>query len=472
MSNLDIQTTLNKGEVAKYESQYGDYIDITAEAMKQKYEHEWTSDDTVAFGRYASTWEDYRDVFESDMTARNVLGPALDSNLGLIAMAYAALPIQNFASIQPLSDEAGTVNYRHAVAANSRGDIVTGDELITPYGVVNPELSTFVSETQIKTQKFVAGTDTYNFNTYKELVPGDLKVNIEGGKVKGFDDGEGHIVGVGILAEESTVDYSTGAVVLKLSSQAMGRLTANSNIDLCVTQSTVAADEIPTMKWILDTKVVKVEYDVLQSQYSNIAEMVLKKRFGADLADKITADLVTQMASATMWKAIRKLREAAIRNEIKTGRQITWSMASSSGVSDFDHRRTFDDKIIDAVDMMIRVAGKGEISTLVVGKKGKQVLRTAGMRMIRNAVSGPHLCGMYDTVPVYYSPSVITDSEILVIYRGTDWNESPLVYAPFLPITTVSGNAVGNVLTNAQAAYHASALENVVDGFVARITII
>lgn len=463
---------LNDGAVAKYESNYGDLIQVTADSMKKKFEYEWTPDDTVAFGRYADTWAEYRDVFESDTTARNVLGSALNSNLGLVAMAYSALPIQNFASVQPLNDEAGTINFRHAVATNTRGDVKAGDILINPYGNVNKKVDTYISETQVVTTKFTTGTDSYTQNTYKELVPGRVKINIEGGKYKGFDDGEGHILGVGIVAEESTVNYATGEIKIKLSADAVSKITDQANIEICVDQSTVAADEIPGMKWVLDSKVVRVEYDVLQSQYSTISELVLKKRYGADLSERVTSDLITQATSATMWKSIRKLRDAAIRNEQRSGIAITWSMASAAGVADYDHRRTFDDKIIDAVDMMYKLAGRGEVSTIFVGKKGKQILRTAGMRMIRNSVAGPHLCGMYDTIPVYYAPSSVMDNEMLVVYRGNDWNESALVYAPFLPITTVSGKAVSNVLTDAQAVFHAAAVENVVDGFVSRITIV
>lgn len=463
-----------QSKAAKFESQYGEYINVAAEAMKEKYEYDWTQQDTLAFGQYAATWEDYRPVMEADMTSRNTIGEALQSNLGLVAMAYAALPIQNLASVQPLTDEAGTVFFRKGVATQDRGNVRAGDELIGPMGAINKDIHTYSSETQTASLQ-VADTATleYTIQLGKELTPGKVRVQVGGGKVKGLDDGEGHILGVGIDPDQSVVNYVTGTAKIVFTDLAAKGVIANDVIDVIYAQSTIAADEIPTMKWILQSKVVQADYYVLQSQYSNLSELVLRKRFGTDLSDQVSADLVSQITSSVMFNAIAKLRAAAIRNEATTGTTITWTFRAPDGVADVDHRRTFDDKLIEATGEMYKIAGKGEVSTLIVGTKGKQILKTAGMRMIKNAVSGPHLCGMYDTVPVYYAPNtVLGENEILVIYRGANWYEAPLVYAPFLPVTTVSGKATDNVLTNAQAAYHAAGLESVMDGFVIKINLV
>lgn len=464
---------LDQGKAAKYESQYGDFMQVARDSMKEKFKYEWTANDTLAFGQYADTWQEYRPIMESDLTSVNTLGPALQSNMGLIAMSYAALPIQNLASVQPLSDEAGTIFYRKGIATTTRGDITAGQDLIGPMGNVNKSVASYASETQVKSTTVADKTVLiYDITTGAEIRKGAVRVSVAGGKVKGIDDGEGHIVGVGINADTSTVNYLTGAIHLVFTDLAGKGVNNADKIDVTYAQSVIDADQIPSMKWVLASKVVNSDYYVLQSQYSNLSEMVLRKRFGADLADQVTADLVSQITSSVMFKAIAKLRSMAIQNEIVSGESITWPLAAPTGVSDFDHRRTFDDKLIDAVSVMYKLAGKGDVSALVVGSKGKQVLKAAGMTMIKNAVSGPHLCGMYDSVPVYYAPNTaLGDGEILVVYRGTNWYEAPIVYAPFLPVTTVSGRATTNVLTNAQAAYHSAAIDSVMDGFVVRITI-
>ena len=426
MSNVQEAGLLDQGRAAKYEAEYGDYMEIAAESMKDKFEYEWTQNDSLAFGQYADTWQSYRPIMEADLTSRNTLGEALQSNMGLIAMAYASLPIQNLASVQPLNDEAGTVFYRKGIATTSRGDVQAGDDLITPMGSVNKDVASYASETQVKSTAVVEASAgvlqlAYSIQLGAELRPGQVRVDVAGGKVKAMDDGEGHILGVGVDAEASTIDYTTGAMEITFTDLAAKGVVVGDTIDTTYHQSVIDSDTIPTMKWVLSSKVVNSDYYVLQSQYSNLSELVLRKRFGADLSDQVSADLVSQITSSVMFKAIQKLRSSAIRNETASGTTITWPMTAPSGVSDHDHRRTFDDKLIEATGVMYQLAGKGDVSTLIVGTKGKQVLKTAGMRMIKNAVSGPHLTGMYDSVPVYYAPNtVLGANEILVIYRGAN----------------------------------------------------
>lgn len=467
-----ITQQLEASKVAKYEGQYGEYIAIAAEAMKTKFEYDWSANDTLAFGQYADTWQSYIPVMESDITSRNTLGPALQSNMGIIAMSYAALPIQNLASVQPLTDEAGTIFYRQGIAANARGGVAKGDVLVSPHGAVNSKINDYVSESQVASLTIAdTGVLTYNATLGKELKPGSVRIDLAG-KVKAMDDGEGHILGVGIDSEASVVNYTTGEFTIKFISLTGRGVAVNDILDINYAHSVIDAGEIPTMKWILSSKVVQSDYYILQSQYSNLSEMVLKKRFGADLANEITGDLVAQITTSVMNKAIFKLRQSSLRNEKVTGESIVWPFYAPAGVSEADHRRTFDDQLIAATGVMYKIAGKGDVSTLVVGTRGKQILKSAGMRMIKNAVSGPHLCGMYDNVPVYYAPNtVLGENEILVVYRGSNWHEAAIVYAPFLPVTTVSGKATDNVLTNANAAYHSAALESVMDGFVVRIVL-
>lgn len=456
----------------KYERDYGDYINMVAESMKENFHYNWRNEDTVAFGQYADTWQSYRPVMEADITTRNALGEPLQSNLGLIAMAYAALPIQNLASVQPLNEEAGVIYFRDNVAVTSRGLIEKGKSLIQPYGNVNPNIDSYVSEDQVATQT-IANTATleYKGKLGGDVRPATVRVNVGNGKIKGMDDGEGHLLGVGIDAGKSTIDYTTGEYKITFNTFPSS-VQKDDVIALNYSQSTVGADEIPTSKWVLQNKPIQVSYDVLQSQYSNIAELVLRKRFGSDLSDQITMDLVTQITSAIMFKSIRRLRDAAIRNEAHLGQSLTWNMIAPRGVSDYDYRRTFDDRVSDAVEFMYQIAGTGDMTTIITGSKGKKVLKTAGMSTIRNAVAGPHLCGMYGEVPVYYAPnSALGSNEMLIVYRGKNWYEAPLVYAPFLPVTVVSGKSVHNVLTNAQAVYHAAGLDTVQDGFVIRITL-
>lgn len=457
-----------------YENKYGRYIDLVAESMKEKYRYEWTDNDTLAFGKYADTWESFRPVFEGDATSRTALGVPLATNMGMVAMSYAALPIQNFASIQPIEDEVGVIYFRSAVATQERGGLSVGDQLMGPYGDMSANIGAYVSETQTKSITISdVQTATYsgNIGGGAELRKGDLRVSVGGGKIKGMDDGEGHILGVNIDPSTSTIDYKTGDFDITFVN--LNTLATNGDmIDVTCSLSSVESNKIPGMKWTLLTKPVRVEYDILQSQYTSISEKILEKKFGNSMTTMIAADLVTQIQASVLYRSIEKLRNSAIRNETKLGNPIKWTSTPPEGVSMSDHRHTFTDVFRQATDDMYKLAGVGDVTTIITGYKGLQILDTIGMETIRTAVSGPHLAGMFQNIPVYYAPrSVLGDSEVLCIYRGANWYEAPLVYAPYLPVTLIQGQSVGNVLTSAQGIYHASALDSVQDGFCVRVTI-
>ena len=447
-SNKELQ---DQTRVNKFESQYGEYIEAVAESMEEKYNYQWTNNDSIAFGEYAENWEAFKPVLESDMTTRELIGPALSSNMGIIAMSYAGLPIQNLASVQPLNDEAGTVYYRRNVAETTRAGVTAGDELVGSTGKVNQSIGNYVSENATNTQA-IADTAvlTYTAELGLDVKPGKVTVDLAG-KIKGFDDGEGHIIGVGIDGDASVVNYATGAVSITFASLTGKSVAVADVLTISYANNTVegASGTIPTSKWILDSKVVQTNYYVLQSSYSTLSEFVVRKRFGTELQNEVTADLVTQINSGVMFNAITELRNASIANEVVTGTPVQWTMAAGTGVADVDYRATFDDTIIDATAEMYKIAGRGDVSAMVVGTKGKKVLKTAGMKIIKSGVSGPHLCGDYDGVPVYYAPNtVLGENEVLVVYRGQNWYEAPMTYSPFLPVTTVRGQNGKNILEN------------------------
>ena len=83
----ELKELQDASRVAKFESEYGDYIMLAAESMEEKYGYQWTTNDSIAFGEYADNWEAFRPVLESNMTTREAIGPALQSNLGIIAMS-------------------------------------------------------------------------------------------------------------------------------------------------------------------------------------------------------------------------------------------------------------------------------------------------------------------------------------------------------------------------------------------------
>ena len=461
----------------KFEAQYGDLISMAADSLAEKFEYEWTPQDSAAMGKALQNWEEAKEILESDATTVSMLGPALSSNLGLVAMQYASLPIQYLASVQPIEDTSGTVFYRTALAGSTRGGVNKGDQLLGAYGQVNGNVNNYMSDTQTKTDLTVVDdggkpkNGAYAFNLGSNLVTGSVKVRI-GDVINAIDDGNGHLIGVGIDADSSKINYKTGDVSVTFVGLATRGVTIGTQIPVVYSTDLLVDSNVPSMTWTTVSKSVDTRYYVLQSTYNTLTDFQVKKKFGKNFSTEITSDLVQQSNTAVLIDTILNLKKAAQTNRVNTGRSIVWADAAPSAVSTHEYRRNFEDKIIESVDEMVDMIGKGDASFYIVNTKGKQIFKSLGMTTVRSGVTGVHMIGMFDGAPVYYAPTnIIAKNEILVGYRGTQWFESAAVHAPYMPITTETGSARDNVFTKHEGVASASGNECLVNEFVQLITI-
>lgn len=212
---------------------------------------------------------------------------------------------------------------------------------------------------------------------------------------------------------------------------------------------------------------------MLGSSFSTLSNMVVKKKFGMNLADEVTAEAVNLVNGATLYNAINKLKISAAKNTVTLGANaISWALNGGAGVSTIDHRSTFDDVLIEATNAMYTLSGKGDVSFIITGSEGLKILKTLGLRIIKRGVAGPHLIGFYDNnIPVFYAPApLLSNNKMLMGFRGQSWWESPLVYAPFLPVTTTSATTK-SVFTQESGVVTMAGLDTVNPGFVVEVTL-
>lgn len=457
-------------EISRYESIYGSEMSMVADAMKEKHGYEFGEYDALAFGRLANTWESFLPMFESDTTTREQLGDILKSNLGVVVGSYSGLPIQYLASVQPINDEGGMIYYRQATATTTRGGVNAGDLLVSQTGNVNTNIGQYASEESSVT--FSSGATVLDPKTVqlgKAVVKGSV-VFMAGGR-KFIDNGDGNIVGVGIKSEKSTINYETGELKVEFS-DATG-IAVNSDIDVIYVNNLVAANEVPGFRWELQSSFIRANAYMLGSSFSTLSNMVVKKKFGMNLADEVTAEAVNLVNGAILYNAINKLKISAAKNSVTLGANaISWALNGGAGVSTIDHRSTFDDVLIEATNAMYTLSGKGDVSFIITGSEGLKILKTLGLRIIKRGVAGPHLIGFYDNnIPVFYAPApLLSNNKMLMGFRGQSWWESPLVYAPFLPVTTTSATTK-SVFTQESGVVTMAGLDTVNPGFVVEVTL-
>lgn len=455
MTNLDTK-------LRNYERKYSQYFEMVEKFRKDRFKlSDLTMHEKLALGQYMENWENYLPILENDPTSRSVLGDIVQARMGLVALQYATLPIADLASVQPLNEQWGVIYYRRLVATTTRAGVTQGTTVANPAGLIyqNPD---YYSEAT--TQSFPTVTAQQNYNltlSGTPLLPRYVQITV--GPAKAIDDGQGNILGTGV---SGTINYATGALVLSITNASVNLGTHQ--IVVTYHQNLVESNSIPGFQWKLDSKVVYSQFFTISTQYSAVSEWLVKQRFDRVLSQDLVADAVAQINSTVLSLAIRKLREAAVSN----GAPVVWDAAAPAGTSRAEHRITFNDAIEQSLTKIGDRSGYAGRSFIVVGAQGRVILGTLGLKPLVKTVTGPYLLGYWDGTPVYYAPQpILGQDEVLVGYRGTNWFESPVVYAPFMPVMTVEGPATPNPMLKNMAVAHAAAVEVVLPEFVERIQI-
>lgn len=450
-------------EAKKYEQdpKFAPYLEMAENFRQKLYKRSLTPYDKAALGRYMETWESMLPLLEADATTRDALGDIIRARLGLVALQYATLPITDFASVQPLSEEAGVVYYRKLVATTTRGGITAGQELGNAFGILNTEPD-YYSELRTETVATVANQTNYTINLPGPVRKRLVKVQV-GATARGLDDGEGVILGTGLTG---TINYDTGQLTLVLDANAV-----NLGTDAIVVtyhQNLVESNSVPGFRWELRSKVVQTRFFAIYSQFSSVTEHIIKQRFGRLFAEDIVYDAVTQINAAVLGNAVRLLKQGALNWPT-----LTWSQTPPAGVSAAEHRLTFLDKLEEALTEIGKRSGASARSFVVTGIRGRVIMHTLGLKSQPKNATGPYLIGYWDGTPVYYAPpTLLGDDEVLVGYRGESWFEAPVVYAPYLPVMTVRASASPNPMLQNLVTAHAAGLETVAPEFVQRIQIV
>lgn len=456
-----------EAKLKQYEKKYGEYFELVEDLRKKNFKvSELSTHEKLALGQYMENWERYLPILENDPTSRSVLGDIAQARMGLVALQYATLPISDFASVQPLQEQWGIIYYRKLVATTTRAGVTAGDTVANPAGFIyqNPD---YYSEATTQTFSTTAGQTTYNLTlSGTPVLPRMVQITV--GPVKAVDDGQGNLLGNGVYG---TINYTTGALTLEVASSAV--TLGTDQIVVVYHQNLVESNSIPGFQWKLESKPVYSQFFTISTQYSTVSEWLVKQRFDKILSQSLVVDAVAQINASVLSVAIRKLKQAAESHYTSPTQYVTWDGTVPTGSSVAEHRITFNDAIETALTRIGDRSGYAGRSFIVVGAKGRVILATLGLKTLSKAVTGPYLLGYWDGTPVYYAPPPILGAdEVLVGYRGSNWFESPVVYAPFMPLMTVEGPATPNPMIKNLAVAHAAAVEVVLPEFVEKIQIV
>ena len=469
-------------EAQRYLHKYRRHVEgLENDSLIKVVNGEVTSYDIANLGTLLERWDDYRDFCEEAGTLSN-LGQIPNIAHDIISVSYGTNPISTIASVQPVEEERGMVYFKQIETGIARPGVPAGSLLQAP----DRSQTHFpgAGDQAYAGDRVKGGTATTVLNTltYTITVPAHsrplrpFKVEViadlanQGGSIPDvvtLKDMEGDGVLWASDGSKGTVDYTTGAISITFPT---GYITAaGDTITAWVYTDFESQDDIPSIVMKLTSKSVDTEVMALKSTVGLAQSFTLKKRFGQSALDDMATDLVSEINSEIARKLISELATNAVSNE-------DWSRAKPAGISFADHKMTFMDSLFVAESNMLNNAGRGQISTMVAGRKACEIIGTLdGFTKISDgAVKNTHIFGTLRGITVVrvIHNTVLNENTVLCVYKGpTPW-EAAAVYSPFMPLVVTSAMPNGvNPLVNQQAAAIQAATTCVVPNFVTKLTV-
>jgi len=369
-------------------------------------------------------------MFESYVNYVNEIGTSADLGtlpniaLDIITGSYGASIIPLIASTQNLQEERGLVYFKTFRAENTRGNVTAGQTIRDPRSATQAYQQGYAGEIigPEAVSSTTAGTMTYNIGLgFSPVRPKTLKLTIPALGIEAVDNGEGRLLGINC---QGTINYATGAIVLQL--QNVTPVTGDDIICEWGTDFEIDGN-VPRMNIVIDSIDVKAEIFALRGQTGLFKNFAMRKRFGKMADQEMVNDLTNELTAELNYKATN-LYLANAQGE------TAFNPKPADGVSFFEHKQEFLDKISQAEVSILDRAGKGRVNVFLCGTEVCSLFSNMPKFVRSNIDSdGPHVYGSYDGMTVIRCPQ-FPRLEAVALYRGPGMFDTGLVYAPYMPL--------------------------------------
>lgn len=382
--------------------------------------------DVFALGQMLQQFQGYVEfVNESNPGVAKDLGHLPDIALDVITASYGASIIPVLCSTQPIDEERGTIYFKNTKAMVTRGNVTSGQMLRE--GALPPDVypqgfaGAYVSAEALGNS--VSGTASYSGTLAKYPVRANT-IKVTWGTVTLKDDGDGHLVGP---HGEGTIDYDSGAYVATFNPAPAAATAIKGYYETDFEN----AATLPKVNFEMTSTSIDAEIFVLASDLGLFKAYSMKKRFGMAAEDEMMADLTNEIQAELGNTAINRLVAACSGT-------VDWNRIPSSGLSWFEHKQELKDVIARSEATIVANAGRGVVNTIIAGVNATSFLSNLpGYVKTGIAGIGPTVHGSLDGMPVIRAPTVTTN-KMYTVYKGQGAFDTPIVYAPYMPLFVTS----------------------------------
>ena len=362
--------------------------------------------------------------------------------LDIITAVIPNLVANDIVAIQPIDHEVGVINYIRYLYGSTKGRATAGEEFAS--GILYQGSDPYYSSQEVVGEGITtvtagkgAAAEIATTLAWKPIIPGFIKVQIPytdangaakiGYAVDKAKDGTITMVdqkgeAVANVLGTSTIDYTTGALSIKLAGDNVLEQESEKNIQLTYHynnrsigdgQIGTNALKVPEVNIRIDTLPVVCRSRKLKALYAFDSAYKLQKEYGTD----INALLNTQIASEIAHEIDGELME-----DLLVGAGLTnkpWNATVREGISLKDHYDSFRTTIIEGSNLIFDATKRAMANFMIVGLGVANVVESMSQFISAGAknVIGPHIAGTIGNITVIKNP-YFPKNQYVLGYKG------------------------------------------------------
>lgn len=329
----------------------------------------------------------------------------------------------DIASVQPIDNRVGMINYISYEYGSKKGQTNPGDMFASSLNMGQADMN-YSSRTIDNESVSFTGTAVSGNLSWLPILPGTLYFEADGGSVVGKDDGNGNIVGTGITT--GTINYATGAIAVTLAAKPSQDPTVTYEYN---NEDVPLVNTVPEVNLKITSLPVVAQSRKMKAVYAFDAAYELEKEYGQDIDALLATEVAGEIAHEIDMEIASDIFKMA-----NAGQPITWSKKMPVGVNNLDHYDSFYTKLVEGANVIYGATRKVQPNFMICGLGVLSVVQ-----VMRNftpsgaAAIGPHFAGTLGTFKVFVSPDYAPNQFVLG-YKGGSFMDAGMFYCPYMPI--------------------------------------
>lgn len=387
--------------------------------------------------------------------------------LDLITASHGSNIMPMVASVQPIRERIGAIYFKKLIAATTRGNVTAGQQLayikdmpeVFPVGYAGEKVTEVAAET-------ADGQLTYTATFAKSPVrQRSIRITVEDDtSVKGEDNGEGDILGIGCYG---TVTYGNASVPGTIELTFVKQPEVGKKIIISYGTDFEQNGQLPEITTEIVSEPIEAEIFGIKTKVGRFQEFELKNRFGMIAAEEMIQDLTNEVNNELANTLIDRVSKAAVGT-------TTWNYyPPSATIPEATHRISYLYKISKAEATILMGTGRGVVNVMLVDPQTAYILddmpefNKSGMGGAGATFYGT----LKNTITVIRCPQMAAWVSYC-IYKGDGPFNTPIVYAPYMPFMLIDHLPVlDNVLKHQAFAALWSGLKTVVQKYITKLVI-